>query len=163
MKKIFFGVSFFIFVLLVSNAYSQTKWKKFNSKSAGYSILLPSRFELGPRTGGQTLQWFMDSTSNVQLWVEVSPFPGKLDSLFIEHKKDFSFVSKEILHSKWFIIEGDEGLGALDQTQLDNGKFLEKCILVDDHICILRILYTEYDKSFLDVTKISESFKSIRK
>jgi hypothetical protein len=54
-------------------------------------------------------------------------------------------------------------LGALDETQLDNGKVLEKCILVDNNICILRILYTEYDKSFLDERKISESFKSIRK
>jgi hypothetical protein len=163
MKKIFFGVSFFIFILLVSNAYSQTKWKKFNSKSDGYSLLLPSSFELGPRTGGQTLQWFMDSTSNVQLWVEVDNFSGKLDTIFLEHKKNFSFVSKEILREKWFVIEGDEGLGALDQTQLNNAKFYEKCILVDKHICILRILYTDYDKSFLDVPKISESFKSIRK
>jgi hypothetical protein len=104
----------------------------------------------------------MDSTSNVQLWVEVA-HSGKFDSLFIEHKKDFTFISKEILREKWFVIEGDEGLGALDQTQLNNAKFYEKCILVDKHICILRILYNDYDKSFLDVPKISESFKSIRK
>ena len=76
MKKILFRVSFFIFVLLVSNAYSQTKWKKFNSKSDGYSLLLPSSFELGPRLSGGIIQWFMDSTSNVQLWVEVDNFSG---------------------------------------------------------------------------------------
>jgi hypothetical protein len=105
----------------------------------------------------------MDSTSNVQLWVEVDNFSGKLDTIFLEHKKNFSFISKELLREKWFVIEGDEGLGALDQTQLNNAKMHEKCIVVNDRICILRILYTEYDKSFLDVTKISESFKSIRK
>ena len=105
----------------------------------------------------------MDSTSNVQLWVELDNFSGKLDTIFLEHKKNFSFVTKEILREKWFLIEGDEGLGILDQTQLNNTNFYEKCIIVDKHICILRILYTDYDKSFLDVPKISESFKSIRK
>ena len=107
------------------------------------------------------------------MWVEVESRKGdldfgaehgwELDKLFFEHKKNFSFVSKEILREKWYVIEGDEDLGALDQTQLNNSKMHEKCIVVNDRICILRILYTEYDKSFLDVTKISESFKSIRK
>jgi hypothetical protein len=156
-------VTILFFLCFFSNAYCQTKWKKFNSKPDGYSLLLPSSFELGPRLSGGIIQWFMDSTSNVQLWVEVDNFSGKLDTIFLEHKKNFSFISKEILREKWFVIEGDEGLGALDQTQLNNAKFYEKCILVDKHICILRILYTEYDKSFLDVPKISESFKSIRK
>jgi hypothetical protein len=155
-------VTILFFLCLFSNAYCQTKWKKFNSKPDGYSLLLPSSFELGPRLSGGIIQWFMDSTSNVQLWVEVDNFSGKLDTIFLEHKKNFSFISKEILREKWFVIEGVEGLGALDQTQLNNAKFYEKCILVDKHICILRILYTDYDNSFLDVPKISESFKSIR-
>ena len=163
MKIIANLVIILFFLCFFSNAYCQTKWKKFNSKPDGYSLLLPSSFELGPRLSGGIIQWFMDSTSNVQLWVEVDNFSGKLDTIFLEHKKNFSFVSKEILREKWFVIEGNEGLGALDQTQLNNAKFYEKCILVDKHICILRILYTEYDKSFLDVPKISESFKSIRK
>ncbi len=179
MKKILMSVSFFVFVFLVSNAYAQTKWKKFNSRSDGYTLLLPSCFELGPRLSSGIIQWFMDSTSNVQLWVEVesrkgdldfgsSPFPNKLDSLFleqlfIEHKRNFSNVSKEILRKNWFVIEGYEGLGVLDQTQLNNSKMHEKCIVVNDRICILRILYTDYDKSFLDVPKISESFKKLGK
>ena len=163
MKIIANQVTILFFLCLFSNAYCQTKWKKFNSKPDGYSLLLPSSFELGPRLSGGIIQWFMDSTSNVQLWVEVDNFSGKLDTIFLEHKKNFSFISKEILREKWFVIEGVEGLGALDQTQLNNAKFYEKCILVDKHICILRILYTDYDNSFLDVPKISESFKSIRK
>ena len=163
MKNIVRSTFILIFIFCVSTTFCQTKWKKFNSKSDGYSLLLPSSFELGPRLSGGIIQWFMDSTSNVQLWVEVDNFSGNLDTIFLEHKKNFSFVSKEILREKWFVIEGVEGLGALDQTQLNNAKFYEKCILVDKHICILRILYTEYDKSFLDVPKISESFKSIRK
>ncbi|MFM7682525.1 MAG: hypothetical protein ACKO7P_07240 [Bacteroidota bacterium] len=170
MKKPLLSVSFFVFAFLISNAYAQPKWKKFNSKSDGYTLLLPSCFELGPRLSGGIIQWFMDSTSNVQIWVEVqfrsSPFPNKLDSLFleklfIEHKGNFSNVSKEILREKWFVIEGYEGLGALDQTQLNNSKMHEKCIVVNDRICILRILYTDYDKSFLDVPKISESFRKL--
>lgn len=179
MKKPLLSVSFFVFAFLISNAYAQTKWKKFNSKPDGYMLLLPSCFELGPRLSSGIIQWFTDSTSNVQIWVEVqsrkgdldfgsSPFPNKLDSLFmeklfIEHKGNFSNVSKEILREKWFVIEGDEGLGALDQTQLNNSKMHEKCIVVNDRICILRIIYSEYDKSFLDVSKISESFKKLGK
>ena len=163
MKNIVRSTFILIFIFCVSTTFCQTNWKKFNSKSDGYSLLLPSSFELGPRLSGGIIQWFMDSTSNVQLWVELDNFSGKLDTIFLEHKKNFSFVTKEILREKWFLIEGDEGLGILDQTQLNNTNFYEKCIIVDKHICILRILYTDYDKSFLDVPKISESFKSIRK
>jgi len=163
MRNLVYLIVFICFLLSTSLSLSQTKWKRFHSKGDNYSLMLPNNFELGPRLSGGIIQWFMDSTSNVQLWVEVDNFSGKLDTIFLEHKKNFSFISKELLREKWFVIEGDEGLGALDQTQLNNAKMHEKCIVVNDRICILRILYTEYDKSFLDVTKISESFKSIRK
>ena len=72
MKNIVRSTFILIFIFCVSTTFCQTKWKKFNSKPDGYSLLLPSSFELGPRLSGGIIQWFMDSTSNVQLWVEVA-------------------------------------------------------------------------------------------
>ena len=146
------------FLCFFSNAYCQTKWKKFNSKPDNYSLLLPARFELGPRMSQGIIQWFTDTTSYVQIWDETSPNSNQLSTLFKEHKESFSSISKEELNLKSFIIEGEESI-VLD----GKGYFFEKCILIGETYCILRILYSEEDKSFMDIPKISKSFKEIKK
>ncbi len=53
------------------------------------------------------------------------------------------------------MISGIEGIGLNG-----NGDFFEKCIVVENHICILRINCTGDSKIFVDqhLTKISDSF-----
>lgn len=161
MKNLLKYLAFICFLFCLSTVNGQKRWKKFNSKSDGYSLLLPSSFELGPRLSNGIIQWFSDSThSDIQICIEVAPNSKKSAVLFAEHQEGFSNIDFKKLDTNSFVISGSQGIG-LNR----NDFYFEKCLIKDGSVCILRILYTGASKAFLEknINKISDSFTSIAK
>jgi hypothetical protein len=145
-------------------SFSQTKWKRFHSKGDDYALILPNNFEIGPRLSGGIIQWFMDTNRmDIQIWVETSSNNENIGIIFEDHKKNFTHIKYEELSKNWFVISGSEGIGIGQLNHFETGQtyFIEKCIIKKNRMCILRILYSDYSKTFIDdhIGKINESFK----
>jgi hypothetical protein len=161
MKNLLKYLAFICFLFCLSTVNGQKGWKKFNSKKDGYELLLPSSFELGPRLSSGIIQWFSDSThSDIQMWIEVDSNSKKSAVLFVEHQEGFSNIDFKKLDTNSFVISGSQSIGLSE-----NSFCFEKCLIKDDFVCILRILYTGASKAYLEknVNKISDSFNSIAK
>jgi hypothetical protein len=161
MKNLLKYLAFICFLFCLSTVNGQKRWKKFNSKSDGYSLLLPSSFELGPRLSNGIIQWFSDSThSDIQMWIEVAPNSKKAEELFKEQKESFSNIKFNKLDEKSFVISGSQGMG-LNK----NAFYFKKCLINENSVCILGILYSDASKVFIEknINKISDSFASIAK
>jgi len=164
MRNLVYLIVFICFLLSTSLSLSQTKWKRFHSKGDNYSLTLPNNFELGPRLSGGIIQWFMDTNRmDIQIWVEISSNSENIGNILEEHKKNFTHIKHEEINKNWFVISGSEGLGVgkMNEAETNEQYFFEKCIMKKGQICILRILYSEFSKSYLDpyLSKISASFK----
>lgn len=164
MRNLVYVNVFICFVLSTSLSFSQTKWKRFHFKGDDYALMLPNNFEIGPRLSGGIIQWFMDTNRmDIQIWVETSSNNENIGIIFEDHKKNFTHIKYEELSKDWFVISGSEGIGIgqLNETVTNQNYFFEKCIMKKGRICILRILYSEFSKNYLDpyLSKISASFK----
>ncbi|MFM7467748.1 MAG: hypothetical protein ACKO2O_07595 [Crocinitomicaceae bacterium] len=135
--------------------FAQQKWKKFESKDLDYSFELPWNFNEGAIVAGGIIVYYVDTNmADVSIFVESGNNETPIDSLFLEHKENYSFISREFLQKDYFIISGEEN---------SFGKFYayEKCVFKNGSPNTLRIFYPKKNKRYMEtlIPKIGASFK----
>ena len=135
--------------------FAQQKWKKFKSKDFDYSFELPGNFNESAIVAGGTIVYYVDTNmADVSIFVESGNNETPIDILFLQHKENYSFISREFLQKDHFIISGEEN---------SFGKFYtyEKCVFKNGFPNTLRIFYPEKNKRYMEtlIPKIGASFK----
>lgn len=148
-------IVFFLLFSILPSLIAQQKWKQFKSENADYSLELPSNFDEGAIVAGGMIVYYTDTNlSEISIWVESGSDEYPIDSIFQQHKENFSFVSRELLRKDYFILMGEE-------NSFDKYYLYEKCLFKKGFPYTLRIFYPESHKRYMEtlIPKIGANFK----
>lgn len=155
MKKAFSFILLSCVFFMNSSSFAQKKWKKFSYEEFGHSFELPSNFNESAIVAGGTIIYYVDTNlADVSIFVEFATYESSTDSLILQHKEAFNFISREFIQKDNFILMGEES---------SFGRFYmyEKCVFKDGDFCALRIYYPEKNKRYMEtlIPKIGASLK----